>query len=140
MRNFLILTGIVCLCCCFITSCKNNEDSICACGVTEPAKKIPWIAELINKAETDETGNYWGRIWLEKFKEQDIFVTDMMLGSGGIMYYFFDCNGNHFIFHKEIEYCTACNFVGNYHVLIEDKDFQSFISNMKLETVIYSPF
>ena len=117
-------------------------SEIMACGVTHPEKNLPWLAELIEKAETDKTGNYLGRIWLEKFKGDDIFVTDMMLGSGGIAYWFFDCSGNHFI-SKDLEYeiCPACKFVGNHHVCIENKeDFQSFVLNIRKEIVIYSPF
>jgi hypothetical protein len=47
------------------------------------------ITELPPETITDKTGNYWGTIWLEKYKGQDVFVTNMGLGSGGIMYYFF---------------------------------------------------
>ena len=108
------------------SACKeepNKEDiddtTISACGVTDPAKNLTWLSELIETAKTDNTGNYLGRIWLEKFKGQDIFVTDMMLGSGGIAYWFFDCSGNH---------------------LARNDDFQSFMSNMKLDVIIYSPF
>ena len=118
-----------------------DDTTISACGVTDPAKKLTWLAELIETAKTDETGNYLGRIWLEKFKEQDVFVTDMMLGSGGVAYWFFDCSGNHLILRDwKYEICPACNFVGNHHFFIEDEDFQSFVSNMKLDVIIYSPF
>jgi hypothetical protein len=120
------------------TYSTGTEKTINACGVTDPAKNLPWLVELIEKAKTDKTGNYFGEIWLEKFKEQDVFVTNMMLGSGGIMYYFFDCNGNHF--HRGTAICTACNFVGNNHFFIENEDFGTFIQNMKLDVVIYSPF
>jgi len=105
--------------CFFLNSCK--KDAVCACGVNNPAKKLPWLAELIEKAKTDETGNYLGSIWLENYKGQDIFVTDMALGSGGIAYWFFDCNGNH-------------------HVFVDKDDFLSFYSTMKLDVVIYSLF
>jgi len=126
----------------FFNSCKKEpkEKATNACGVIDPAKNITWLVELIEKAKTDKTGNYLGEIWLEKFKGQDIFVTNMMLGSGGVMYWFFDCSGNHFIFHRETENCTACNFVGKHHFFMEDDDFGIFILNMKLDVVIYSPF
>ena len=124
----VFLTILFFFCCIFsFNSCEKepekeeiDDTTICACGVTDPAKNLTWLAELIETARTDETGNYLGRIWLEKFKEQDIFVTDMMLGSGGIAYWFFDCSGNHFF--------------------TEDEDFQSFVLNMKLDVIIYSPF
>jgi hypothetical protein len=134
---------IVCLCSLLLCSCGQEPDNrIRACGIDDPAKKLPWLAELINKAENDNSGNYLGTIWLEKYNEQDIFVTDMMFGSGGIMYYFFDCSGNHYISNNwEYENCPACDFVGGYHVLIEnEEDFDSFVSSMKLDVVIYSPF
>ena len=118
-----------------------NENGISACGVTDPAKNLPWLTKLIETAKTDNTGNYLGRIWLEKFKGQDIFVTNMMLGSGGVAYWFFDCLGNHLLSRTwEYETCPACNFVGNKHFFIEDEDFQSFVLNMKLDVIIYSPF
>ena len=116
----------------------SNLDK--ACGCKEPSEELPWLKNLIEKAKNDKTGNYLGYIWLENYKGQDIFVTNMMLGSGGIMNWFLDCSGNHFIFHKEVENCPACNFIGNHHVYIEDEDFQFFISNMKYDVIIYSPF
>ncbi len=76
-------------------NCKNSE--LTACGIKEPQKNIEWLSKLIAKAENDKTGNYWGTIWLEKYKGNDVFVTDMALGSGGIMYYYFDCQGNAFV-------------------------------------------
>jgi len=150
-KNCIII--IICLGFLGIISCdkkteepKNvnnpNEKIITACGVTNPTKNIPWLVELIEKAETDKTGNYFGRIWLEKYNEQDIFVTDMMLGSGGVMYWYFDCAGNHLISKKwEYETCCGCNFVGNHHFFVEnEEDFLNFTINMKLDILIYSSF
>jgi hypothetical protein len=130
-----------------------SSDEINACGVTDPAKNLPWLAELIEKAENDKMagpykpgdnytpGNYAGFIWLEKYKGRDLFVTSMMLGSGGVLYWFFDCSGNHLTSKNgQYETCTACQYVGNNHFFIEDDDFGSFVLNMKLDTVIYSPF
>jgi hypothetical protein len=34
---------------------------------------------MIQKAETDKTGNYLGTIWLEKHNANDIFVKDMKM-------------------------------------------------------------
>lgn len=33
-------------------------------------------------------------VWLENYNNQDVFVTDMRLGGGGIAYHIFDCEGN----------------------------------------------
>lgn len=153
----------------FLTSCRMEEaqnkevadavettqpTDITACGVADPAKNLPWLAELIAKAEKDKVappytqgddykpGHYIGKIWLEKHKGRDIFVTNMMLGSGGIAYWFFDCDGNH-LASRAAENCIACQYVGNHHFFIDEDDFddfQSFVLNMKLEAVIYSTF
>jgi hypothetical protein len=73
----------------------DRTDKACTeCKIEELQENLPWLKELINKAETDKTGNYWGTIWLSKYKAQDVFVTDMMLGSGGVLYWTFDCDGN----------------------------------------------
>jgi hypothetical protein len=130
-----------------------SGDEINTCGVTDPAKNLPWLAELIEKAEYDKTagpykpgddykpGHYAGQIWLEKYKGQDLFVTNMMLGSGGVLCWFFDCSGNHLVpKNGQYETCTACQYVGNHHFYVEDDDFESFALNMKLDAVIYSPF
>ena len=147
MRTFS-LTILFAFFCILFFSCKevHNEEAIDkkvinACGVSNPAKNLPWLVKLIETAKTDNTGNYLGRIWLEKFKKQDIFVTDMMLGSGGVAYWFFDCSGNHLIsLTWKYDTCPACNFVGNHHFYIKDEDFQSFMLNMKLDVIVYSPF
>lgn len=138
--NFLIVLFTFCSVL-FFSSCEKATDNtaINPCGVSDPAKNLPWLAELIEKIKTDSTGNYMGEIWLEKFKEQDIFVTNMMLGSGGIMYWFFDCSGNHLTSMESDDRCPACNFVGNNHFFIEDEDFEDFVLNMKLDVIIYSP-
>ncbi len=75
-------------------SCDKDMNSVGVCNCEEPREDIPWLKELINKADTDDTGNYKGTIWFLNYKGQDVFVTDMMMGSGGILYYFFDCEGN----------------------------------------------
>jgi hypothetical protein len=96
----------------------QQEDKITVCGVIEPEKNIPWLAELIAKAETDKTGTYLGVIWLERYKDQDVFVTDMMLESGGLAYHVFDCEGN--------------------AATIDKADAQDFFNNLKKDIVIYA--
>jgi hypothetical protein len=97
---------------------SKSNDEITACGITEPAKNIPWLAELIAKAKTDNTGNYLGIIWLEQYKDQDVFVTNMMLNSGGLAYHVFDCQGN--------------------AVRIDKVDVQNFFNSLKKDIVIYA--
>jgi len=116
---------------------STNTDNVCGCG--QPQKELPWLKELIIKAETDKTGNYWGTIWLLNYKEQDIFVTDMMLGSGGIANYFFNCSGDHLVWKNGIENYCPSDFVGKGHFCVEDEeDFAKFFHNSKLEVIIYS--
>ena len=122
-----------------------------ACGVKHPEKNLPWLAELIEFAEGDKTGNYIGRlkpgnyfgsIWLVKFKGQDIFVTNMMLGSGGVAYWFFDCSGNLVLF-QNVETVYNPLFVENpfaFTVIGDRDEFLNIISNRKFDIVIYSPF
>jgi len=100
-----------------------------------------WLEQLIDLSKDDKTGNYWGCIWLENYKGHDIFVTNMMLGSGGVMYWLFDSSGNHFL-HKDWGYetCPACNFVGNHHVFFEDVFEDEIDYNFKLDSVVYSSF
>lgn len=105
---------------CLLGGCEDDKsyynESISACGVKNPQKNIKWLSELIEKAEKDKTLNYFGTIWLEKYKGNDIFVTDMMMGSGGIAYYFFDCEGNSFV----------------------PENFLEFANNMKKDIIIYT--
>lgn len=114
------LTVLFTLCCiALFNSCEKpgKEEAISACGVSDPAKNLLWLAELIEKAETDETGNYYGVIWLEQYNGQDVFVANMMLGSGGVMYHVFDCEGQ--------------------HVAIAEEYQQIFFNNLKKNIVIY---
>jgi hypothetical protein len=135
---------------------ETQQDGITTCGVADPAKNLPWLADLIAKAESAKTSgphnpgddyhpiNYLGQIWLEKYKGRDLFVTNMMLGSGGVAYWFFDCEGNHLTWKSlQNETCPACQYVGNHHFMLEDDElegFESFALKMKREPPIYSPF
>ena len=38
-------------------------------------------------------GNYLGKIYLESFRDQPVFIVNMMMGSGGIALYLFRCDG-----------------------------------------------
>lgn len=80
-----------------LLGCEKESDSenksITACGVENPTENLAWLAEIISKAESDNTGNYLGQIWIKKYNDTDYIVTNMAMGSGGIMYYCFNCNG-----------------------------------------------
>lgn len=103
-KIFLII--IVCLGLFYFNSCTKPENKICACGVKNPAKNLPWLAELIKTAESDETLLYFGAIWLENYYGQDVFVTNMPLG--GFLYRVFDCEGND-LFNNNDEYWYFLN-------------------------------
>jgi hypothetical protein len=119
---------------------ETSEVKCHACDVDQPQENLPWLKELIKKAKTDKTGNYVGFIWLEHYNGKDIFVTNMMLGSGGILNYYFDCSGAHCV-DMEGGYCPSA-FVGDRHFSIDDKDFWSHIEHNpeKASVIIYSPF
>ena len=103
-------------------------------------ENLPWLKELIKKAETDTTlmqSNYWGCIWLESYKGKDFFITNMMLGSGGVLLWVFDCHGNHLAY-PGIDQCTACKFAGNNHFYLEEADYFPLLNELKYDFVVYS--
>lgn len=140
MKKLYVFT-VLCICLMSCDSNLENEDKPIEISgqIQNPQENLPWLKELIQKAETDKTGNYAGCIWLEKTDDgKELFVTNMMLGSGGIMYWFFDRDGNHYVSHDTTEECPACAFVGeNKHVYFEE-DFP-LLSEIKRDSVIYSP-
>ena len=71
---------------------KIIRAPLSACDVIHPEKNLPWLAELIEKAKTDK--KYLGLIWLEKYYEQDVFVTNILPLIGGLPCKVFDCQGN----------------------------------------------
>ena len=130
------------LLCFLFVSCTQEQDANTnyeqfKCP-TNPQKNLPWLKELIEKAENDTTGQYIGCIWLESYKGKDFFVTNMMLGSGGIKFWIFDCFGNHFVFNS-VSQCSACDFVGNNHFYIEEADDFPQLNELKYNIVVYSP-
>lgn len=65
------------------------------CGQDE----MDWLAEIIHKAEEDKNemkhkGNYIGWISSTEFEGSTLFVVNMALGSGGLAFRLFDCNGD----------------------------------------------
>jgi len=125
----------------FKKNIKNKKLIYCkpirACGITDPAHELKWLEELIEKADNDKKGCFVGNIWLENFKGNDFFITSMNLCNGGVMYWIFDCSGNHFGYVSE--QCAACNLVGG-HCLpwIEDEDFIDFLMCLRKRIVIYT--
>ena len=49
-------------------SCNKDSGPVADCGCENPQKDLPWLKELIDKANTDDTGNYKGTIWLLNYK------------------------------------------------------------------------
>ena len=99
-----------------LQSCKKEDTNIC--GVEDPATELPWLAETIALAETDTTGNYYGTIYLEYYEEIPVFFTDMKMGSGGVIGYWFNCDGSTFT--------------------LEQEEFLVFSNKMKLNNIIYT--
>ena len=143
MKRLISMIVPALICGLMLTSCNSEDGEVITLsnGQTLYLKNFPWLKGLIQKAETDKTGNCIGCIWMENYKGKDIFVTNMGLGSGGIMYWFFDSSGNHFV-QKTWGYktCPACNYVGNHHVFFEDvlEDLDSFVLNIKKDALVYS--
>ena len=130
MKNLYILTIMLCI---GLMSCNSNrtdEDvqtgvqnpQVVCCGVENPQNNLPWLKDLIKKANSDETLQYRGTIWLENYKGEDIIVTDMIMGDFGLYYHIFDCSGK-YLFLK-----------------IETEELNTFSANMKLNVVIYSNY
>ena len=115
----------------FLNSCEKPENKICACGVKNPAKNLPWLAEFIKKAKNDTIGCCFGAMWLANCDGQDFFVTDMPLygspGSGSLLLKVFNCEGKRE--YEFIEYESPESFMEAYDYLL---------THMKYETVIYA--
>ena len=77
---------------------KEAEPASTACGASDPATKLSWLSSIVAKAERDRTaktysGNYVGEIFLEKFNGHNAFYTTMTMGSGGLAFRLFNCDG-----------------------------------------------
>ena len=90
------------------------KHEITACGVDDPLNNLAWLNEIVNRANNGEL-MYIGTIWLTEHEGQELIVTDMSMGSGGIAYYVFDCSGE-----------------------IAQLDYESFRLNLSDEDKIYS--
>lgn len=115
MKKLYILTIMLCI---GLMSCNSNQNEdewadifgpkienkdIVCCGVRNPQQNLPWLAKIIKKANLYDD-QHLGTIWLENYKGKDIIVTDMGLGSGGVMYWIFDCSGNNIASEIEISF------------------------------------
>lgn len=90
MKKIVFITLVIFIA---LQSCKKEDTTVC--GVDNPATELPWLAEIIALAETDTTGNYYGAIYLESYKGEDVIWVDMFMGSGGNGHWF-NCDGSHF--------------------------------------------
>ncbi len=96
IKKMKIMKWIFSLALVFMTiflGCEKKPDLKIVCGVENPAENLAWLADLISKAENDNTGNYIGHIWIKAYNGKDYIITDMAMGTGGIMYYCFNCQG-----------------------------------------------
>lgn len=100
MNKLVILTTLICL----ALQCEKQqtspepESAKLTCGVKDPAKELTWLKDIITKADEDKAtmaykGNYLGKIYLESFRDQPVFMVEMMMGSGGLAMYLFRCDG-----------------------------------------------
>ena len=151
MSRIVLMIFIALFCGVLFTGCdsnsglKSDEVVTLSNGSTLRLDNLQWLKKLIDLSKTDKTANYFGRIWLEKFNGQDIFVTNMMFGSGGVMYYFFDSSGASII---NKDYVKDRNplieaFAGKDYAFVEvdGEDFHnSFVIKMKLDIVVYSSY
>lgn len=114
----------------FCSGCNNkteieNKINSGICGVNDPSKDLPWLKDIINKAEQDKSyktyqGNYMGKIYLETYKGNSVLLCDMAMGSGGIGGYVFQCDGTKEEFNND------------------PKEVESFFSSVKKTIIIYS--
>lgn len=120
MKKLIIITIIIFL---TLPACKKKDtiNDTKICGVNDPATELPWLAEIIAKAETDTTGNYLGTIYLEYYKNIPVFFTNMGMGSGGAIGHWFNCDGSRF-------------------TLADKTELYKFYTNMKLNKIIYTNF
>ena len=151
MSRIVFMIFIALFCGVSFTGCDSNSESESdeviklSNGRTLHLDNLQWLKKLIDLSKNDKDGTYWGNIWLENFKGQDIFVTNMMLGSGGVLYYFFDSSGATII---DKDYVKVHNpfieaFAGKDYAFVEEdgEDFlNSFILKMKLKIVVYSSY
>lgn len=93
------------------------------CGAANPEQSLLWLKEIISKAQEDKNtmkhqGNYKGKIFSTSYHNQSVFYITMMMRSGGLYAYIFDCTGK--------------------TVTIEQNDVSDFSQNAEKGMLIYS--
>ncbi|MFC2089474.1 hypothetical protein ACFLT1_01765 [Bacteroidota bacterium] len=104
--RFLLILSIL------VISCKKeiNYNNV-ACGIENPTENINWIKDIVSIAETDTTGNYFGSIYLEEFQGYDVIFIKMMMGSGGVYGYWYNCDGTKMVFEDTIIFPKMDNLI-----------------------------
>jgi len=87
MKRLLIISLIFFICC-----CKKENQKIC--GVSDPQENLPWLKDIVELAKNDRSGNYWGSIYAEEYLDKDVIFIDMKMGSGGVIGYWYNCDGS----------------------------------------------
>lgn len=121
MKKLLILTCLLAT----LQNCTVQEttpdtqlpsDVIGVCAVKNPATDLPWLKDMIAKAEEDRKtmkykGNYRGKIWQSTWKGRGVFHTNFMLGSGALLVHVFSCEGK--LLNEQLTPEEARNFYPN---------------------------
>ncbi|GAB3898822.1 hypothetical protein [Spirosoma agri] len=116
MTRLLLAIVLICL----AQSCQRKETTPVsvptACGVSNPATELSWLKAIVAKAELDRTaktysGNYTGEIYVEKFNDQDVFYITMAMGSGGLAFRLFSCDGQPVSFSSNEQLLAFTRFV-----------------------------
>lgn len=102
MNKFAILSAFIAL----SIGCSSPQTDPQQCGVSNPIQELPWLNEIVNKAEVDKAtmaykGNYIGTIYMDTYKNRPVFMVKMMMGSGGLYGYLFGCDGKRIAFTPE---------------------------------------
>jgi hypothetical protein len=83
-----------------VWSCdKDDTIDFFAKARSACSSELSWLKEIITKADEDKAtkkyqGNYMGKIYLTTYNGSPAFLVSMMMGSGGLAYYVFDCAGS----------------------------------------------
>lgn len=101
MNRFAILSAFIVL----SAGCSSPHTEPQQCGVNNPIQDLPWLNEIVNKAEADKAkmaykDNYIGTIYMDTYKNQSVFMVKMM-DSGGLYTYLFECDDKRIAFTQE---------------------------------------
>lgn len=98
MNRYIIFVALIALSVGCTTQQAEPKLVKTNCGVKNPIQDLPWLKEIVTKAEEDKAtmahkGNYLGTIYLDTYENQSVFMVKMMMGSGGLYAYLFGCDG-----------------------------------------------